>query len=206
MPTLDATVGGVAANSYETLDEANTYFDERLALSPPWVTSGNTSVRALIMATRNIEQYGQPMKRLVPRSGSQPAYYVVSRQWTGQPASATQRLAWPRIGMFDNNGNAIASTVIPQELKDAESEFAGQLLKADRTLDNDVIVQGLTSLKVGSVSLAFKDTIFPQVVPDAVLNLLVPSWLTDELYVPANVAQFDVVSQGSVPWPDDGSL
>lgn len=97
--------------------------------------------------------------------------------------------------MLDTNGNAIASGVIPQALKDAEAEFAGQLLKGDRTLDNDVIVQGVTSVRAGSVSVSFKDTISPQVVPDAVLNMLPPSWLTDETIEPAVSADFDVVSE-----------
>ena len=97
--------------------------------------------------------------------------------------------------MFDQNGNAIPSNVIPQALKDAESELAGQLGLGDRTLDNDVIVQGLTSVNAGSVSLAFKDKIIPQVIPDAVYNLMPQSWLTDELYMPANAAIFDVVTQ-----------
>src|ERR1019366_3747461 len=107
-----------------------------------------------------------------------------------------QRLAWPRIGMFDANGNAIDPTIIPQDLKDAESELAGQLLGGDRSLDNSVIVQGLTAVKAGSVSLSFKSEIMPQVIPDAVLNIMPQSWLTDEVYVLANEALFEVISRG----------
>lgn len=202
MPTaIDATVGGVASNSYETQAEANTYFDDRLPLAPPWVASGDTAIRALLMATRNLEQFGQSIRLLVTPAGGVPAYYRVARRWTGSPASPTQRLSWPRVGMFDNNGNAIPSNVIPQELKDAESEFAGQLLKTDVTLNNPVIVGGITSVKAGSVAVTFKDQIFKQVIPDAVLDLLVPGWLTDEGYEPANPAEFDVVSEGSHRWP-----
>ena len=97
--------------------------------------------------------------------------------------------------MYDANGNAIASNVIPQDLKDAESELAGQLGNADRTLDNDVIVQGLTSIKAGSVSLSFKDMVEAHVLPDAVWNLMPPSWFTDEIVTMAFGAQFDVVSE-----------
>lgn len=197
MATIDATVGGANANSYETHAEANAYFDERLPLSPAWVASGQEA--ALIMATRTLDALAQPFKTFFP---GPPPYYRVRRCWTGAPASATQRLAWPRVGMFDANGNAIPSTTIPQALKDAEAELAGQLRKADRTLDNDVIVQGITSIKAGSVALSFKDAIIPQVIPDAVYNLMPQSWLTDEVYQPANVAEFDVVSQGS-PTPDN---
>lgn len=188
MPTIIATVGGATSNSYATHAEANTYFDERLALNPPWVASGQEA--ALIMAARLLDALAQPFKTFFP--GNVP-YYRVRRQWTGTAASATQRLAWPRVGMYDHKGAEIASTVIPQALKDAQSELAGQLLAEDRTLDNSVITQGLTSLRAGSVSLGFKNDILPQVIPDAVFNLMPVSWLTDELYLPANVAQFDVI-------------
>jgi len=262
MPSaLDPTVGGVAANTYETYAEANAYFADRISLAPPWVTSGNEVY--LLTATRVLDALAQPFKTFVPGT---PPYYRVRRQWTGAPATLTQRLAWPRVGMFDQNGNpldyaimavSVASPtkittnvphhlvtgqkvllansnstpavdgeravtvtsateftvavnvtvagmtgniyVIPQALKDAESELAGQLLKGDRTLDNDVIVQGLNSVKAGSVALGFNKSIVPQVIPDAVYNLMPVSWLTEEVYQPANPAFIDVGSRASDP-------
>lgn len=258
MPTIIATVGGSTSNSYETLAEANTYFDERVPLATPWVASGDGSIRALIMATRVLNMMSVPHKTL--RKGCDCNYYYTSRQWTGQPASATQRLAWPRVGMFDANGNPLDVTIsgntaasptvvtsatkhgrttgdsvfitdsdsdpvidgthtvtvisttkfsipvavttagtkgrvswIPQALKDAESELAGQLLMADTTLDNSVAVGGITSVRAGSVSVSFKDAIDAHVLPDAVINLMPPSWLTPELVEPAMSAQFDVI-------------
>lgn len=195
---LDATVAGIVANSYETVAEAQAYFDGRLPLAG-WDNADSQAV-LLVMGTRVLDALAQPFKTFMP--GPVP-YYRVRRQWTGAPATTTQKLAWPRVGMLDHNGNVIASNVIPQALKDALSELAGQLGNADRTLDNDVIVQGLSSVKAGSVSLSFKDGITPQVIPDAVYNLMPQSWLTDELYIPANVAEFDVVSDASVIWPGE---
>jgi hypothetical protein len=122
-------------------------------------------------------------------------YYYTSPKWTGAPATTTQRMTWPRTGMYDRNGNAIASNVLPKELKEAQSELAGQLIMSDTTLDNSVVVSGLTSVKAGSVALTFKDMIERHVIPDAVMELLIPSWLTDELVEPANPALFDVVSE-----------
>lgn len=192
MPTIDASVGGSASNSYETLAEAATYYDERLPLPTPWVASGDASIRALLMATRVLDAMSFPHRTL--RRGCDCNFYYTNRQWTGTPASATQRLAWPRVGMFDANGNAIPSNVIPQALKDAESELAGQLLIADTTLDNAVAVGGIKSVSAGSVSVTFKDDIAAHVLPDAVLNLMPPSWLTDELVEPAQKAEFDVIA------------
>jgi hypothetical protein len=256
--TLDPTIGGAAANSYETLAEANEYFEERLPLPTPWVASGDLAIRSLIMATKVLDAYSRPFKSFV---AEKPPYYRIRRQWTGAPATQTQRLAWPRIGMFDGNGNPIdhvistssvasptviqttrnhgwqtgqlvfitgsnttpsidgeyeitrvsddefsipvAVTVagsagrvmiIPQELKEAQSELAGQLLMADTTLDNSVIAGGIKSVSAGSVSVSFKDMIEARVLPDAVWNLMPPSWFTEELYVPAQKAIFGVVS------------
>jgi hypothetical protein len=191
VPTIIATPGSSVANSYETHAEANAFFDERIPLNPPWLASGEDAV--LIMACRALNTNFQPSKRYVPGEGNNLPHYVQRRTWTGWPATTTQVLPWPRAGMYDWNGNPIPSDVIPQALKDAQSEMAGQLLAGDRTLDNDVIVQGLTSVRAGSVSLGFKQTILPQVVPDAVLNLIPPSWLTDEIITSVYPAIFEVV-------------
>lgn len=257
MPTIDATVGGAFSNSYETHAEANEYFETRFPLAVPWVTSGQESL--LIMATRVLNNMFQPRKTLFADCGCK--FYRINRTWTGTPATATQRLPWPRAGVFDENGNPLdyyitnisvanptvittsaphhleagtkvlvtgsdstpnidgeqtvtvltATTfsipinvttggtvgrifIIPQALKDAQSELAGQLAMEDTTLNNPVIVQGLTSVRAGSVALGFKDTILPQVIPDAVLNMLPWSWLTDERVEPAYPALFDVIS------------
>jgi hypothetical protein len=192
MATIDATVAGANANSYATIAEANAYFESRLALASPWEDySDDEKTRLLIMAARLLDAMAQPVKTLIARNGSD--YYRVRPQWTGAAATTTQVMAWPRTGMFDQNGNEILSTIIPQTLKNVQSEFAGQLGLGDRSLDNPVIVQGLTSLKAGSVSLSFKDSIMPQVIPDAVYNLMPISWLTEELYEPAQRAEFGVI-------------
>ncbi len=201
---IDATPGGTNANSYELVSEAQNYYDTRLPLSG-WDTGDQTML--LIMGTRMLDALAQPFKTLIPPQNGAPAYYRIRRQWTGTRSTSTQRLAWPRTGMFDENGNLIDPTIIPQALKDALAEFAGQLGGEDRTLDNDVITQGIISLRAGSVALGFKQNLIPQVIPDAVFNIMPQSWLTDEGYQLANQAEFDVVSKGSSRqghWDPDG--
>jgi hypothetical protein len=193
MPTLVADVGAANANSYETLAEANVYFDARIPLKPVWIASGDAAIRQLLTATRVLDSLNVP-QRVRYRDKDGKIYYVVARQWTGLPATTTQALAWPRVGMLDRLGRAIPSNVIPQELKDAESELAGQLGKADRTLDNDVAVQGITSVKAGSVAVTFKDSgIETKVLPDAVLNLMPPSWFTEETVEYPGGVMFEVL-------------
>ncbi len=99
---IDATVGGVSSNSFETLGEAQAYFDARLPVAG-WDNATSQDV-LLAMATRLLEGYAKSLKLLVPASGGVAAYYVMSRRWTGLPASKGQRLTWPRTGMYDANG------------------------------------------------------------------------------------------------------
>jgi hypothetical protein len=192
--TVNATPGDSAANSYETVEEAATYFMTRGAggVAPSQWTSLTDQGAQLVFATRVLNMMLRPQKTLIPAAGSVAAYYRIRRTWTGLPASSTQILAWPRTGMFDGNNNPIDPTTIPQDLKDALSELAYQLAIADRTLDNDTIVQGISSIRAGSVSLNFRAGLLPQVLPDAVLNLMPPSWFTDEKVRPAMPAFIDI--------------
>lgn len=190
--TLDATPGGTAANSFLTVEEFEAYLETAYEVEE--ASNVLDDAPLLGLATRTLIAMYSGKKVLIREKGSSP-YYLVRPTWTGSPAMATQALPWPRIGMYDRNGNAIADTVIPQELKDATAELARQLKAGDRTLDNDVSVQGITSIRASSVALSFKDMIEAKVIPDAVVNLLIPSWLTDETIVPAWPAIFEVVSE-----------
>ena len=174
-----ATPNAADANSFATLDQYSFYHARRLPLDPPVVVTGDIAARNLIMATRVLSSMMQARKTLRWDAQGKPFYYL-SRTWTGQIATQSQSLAWGRTGMYNSLGYEISSTSIPQELVDATCELAGQLGNTDRTLDNDIAVQGITSVKAGSVALTFRENIQAQVLPDAVLNLLVPSWLTDE--------------------------
>lgn len=188
---FDASVGGPASNSYLTVAEFYTYLETAYAVveSPDALAD----MPILALATRTLNAALAPRRRLM-RSKGEPPYYLIAPTWTGAPATATQALPWPRSGMYDRNGNAIATNVIPQELKDATAELARQFRVGDRTVDSEVAVQGVTSVRAGSVAVTFKDQIELQTIPSIVYDLLVPSWLTDEIIEPAWPAQFDVVS------------
>lgn len=192
--TIVATPGASNANSYLELNEATDYFATRLAINQ-WEIADDPAL-LLVMATRVFEAMFASARRTLVRNTLRTnvtAYYRTSPTWTGTPTSTTQALAWPRDGMYSKNGGLIANTVIPQEIKNAVAELGGQLAIGDRTLDNDVIAQGLTSVKAGSVSLSFKQDFEFDVIPSAVWNLLIQSWLTDELYEPALRAEFSVI-------------
>jgi hypothetical protein len=119
--------------------------------------------------------------------------------WTGSAVDAVQAMTWPRVGMLTRNGFSIATSgadSIPNDLKNAQCELAGQMGAKDLVSDNDAALKGIASVKAGSVAVAFQnmDTSSPDAVdmmlrrmgsefnylsseiPGEVRRLLVPSW------------------------------
>ncbi|MGH9769319.1 MAG: DnaT-like ssDNA-binding protein [Blastocatellia bacterium] len=126
VPALDTTIGGAAANSYVTLEEAENYFDAHLKTAAWTDATSDDKTRALLMAANRLQV----------------------ENWLGARATTTQRLAWPRIGVakrdsadysysqwgygggygygfpYSGYGEPYLPTEIPQQVKDAQCEFA----------------------------------------------------------------------------------
>ena len=152
--TLVATAKSASANSYCTLAEADQYQDDRPAVSTTWAdASENNKIRALLWATKLMESLFT---------------------WTAYATTTTQALGWPRTGLLDRIDTSLDSDTVPEEIKDAEAEFARQLLVANRGQDNEIESQGIAAIKAGSVFLQFTASQYNKVVPD-VVALMVPS-------------------------------
>lgn len=179
---LVATPGAANANSYLTLAEATAYYEGRLT-SVAWDNAADQEA-LLVMATRTINGYFLGRRTAIMVEGNVPAYRVGAR-WTGAPADGVQSLAWPRAGMYNGNGYAIAGTAIPRELKDATAELAIQTAGGNTTLDIASSVKGITSIKAGGVAIGFggqnSQTVTSKPLPDAVLMLIPPSWYEPEV-------------------------
>ena len=155
MPTIIATPGALDANSYATVAEADAYHATHLYAATWTAATQTTKEIALIMATRLLDHH---------------------YNWAEWAATIDQALQWPRDGVIAYNEREFVPTdEIPQQLKDATSEYARQLIDADRTLDNEIETQGIKALTAGSVSLSFKDSVVAKVIPDAV-HFLIPDW------------------------------
>lgn len=176
---LVTTPGAANADSYATVAEATTYNASR-PFSTAWTGADSVKEAALKEAARLLD---------------------AAFAWTGAAVDAVQALTWPRSGMLTRNGFAIPLTTIPQALKDAQSEFARQLLEADRTADDDAQKLNVAGVKAGSVEVKFKQLsgqadpfavldaeairmgrafdYLSRAVPDAVRMLLVPSWYSE---------------------------
>lgn len=173
------TPGLATSDTYATLAEANAWNAQYVVLHPadPWATATDPTKEAALKLARTFMD-AWPLS------------------WTGAAVDAVQALRWPRSGMLTRNGFAVptaGATSIPVDLKNAQAEFARQLLSADRTADNSLINKSIVGLTAGSVSLNFAElkmdnsllvarsvralnALMAQ-MPDAVRALLVPSWL-----------------------------
>lgn len=171
--TLIATVAATNANSFGTLAEANTYFDTVLHSDVPW-TGDDVTVKtpALIMAQ-------QQMTSLVT--------------WTGFVTNQTQKLPWPRTGMWLRNNLAYVDyNTVPDEVKWCQFELARLLIAGDRTAEFDISTNGIIYLRSGPVTLKFKpDNPGPPVMPLAAYGLLIPSWYVGIIGIPRNYVDLE---------------
>lgn len=124
---FDATTGGAAANSFATVEFADDYLGGSLyATDWPATSAGAdllTKQKALVTATRELN----------------------SRVWQGYKSDFdTQRLEFPRVGLYDRDGNSIDSTTIPEWLKEATCELALHRLQTD---PDDIVAEELKQFK-----------------------------------------------------------
>lgn len=158
---LDATPSGVASNTYSTRAEADAYHEAHISGTVWSSASTGTRDMALAHATRMLDSY---------------------IAWRGLRAVSGQALAFPRSGLYDpDTGDSISSATIPAIIKQACAEQARSLLAGDRAAELDATAQGLESMEVGSVRLAFRSGAAQEPLAPAVLGLLLPylsSWGT----------------------------
>ncbi len=148
---LDATVGGDEANSYVTVAEASSYFNDR-AYSSLW-NDFDSQPQILITSTSLLE------------------WYV---NWKGTKASETQALHWPATDAERKSGAEIAEDYIPLEVKTAVYELALSSLTADRTSEDPLA--GIERLKVASLSITAdngdSNSTAKKVIPEKVWKIL----------------------------------
>lgn len=103
--TVTATVGSASANSYLTVAQADDFANLYLGTLNWASASTDNKGRALIMATR----------------------YLDELKWIGERASTTQALLWPRTDAECGDWS-FTSSEIPQPIKQATFDLAEYLL------------------------------------------------------------------------------
>lgn len=133
MPSLVATASSATANSYATVSEADTYFDERLQAAN-WSGDSDDKKRALIQATRRID----------------------TKRFEGQKTTTGQALQWPRILAYDDDDVEYDSTAVPAIVKYAMYEEALRILN-DNAGSTDTFaptgLEGFKRAKVGPIEV-----------------------------------------------------
>ncbi len=141
--TLTATVGGASSNTLATLAEAETYMAERLH-GDAWTTATSEQKKAALVWA------GKLMNTL---------------QWWGSTVDQVtpQAMAWPRDDVYDRDGNEIAGTIIPNDIKYGQIEWAFALVQEDLQKESDTT--GIWETEVDVIKVKFdrykrqKDTI-----------------------------------------------
>lgn len=126
--TIISTPGDEAANSYVTLDEANTYLEASLNAAI-WADLDDERKKAsLVHATRLIESF----------------------MFGGLKSTSTQALEWPREGVYDRNGYYVAG--VPRKLKDAQCEIAMWELNEPDRLAGRFELETMEAVKIGPIN------------------------------------------------------
>lgn len=148
---LNATVGSTTANSYVTLEEANTYFADRVH-ADKWDAFVDKEA-LLITSSQMLDWYFK---------------------WKGVKVNDAQSMKWPRMGAIRRDGSVIDDTIIPPEVKVAVYELALSSIEADRT--DDFSLFGLEQVKAGSLMVkasgSQKTSTAKEAIPEKVSKIL----------------------------------
>ena len=153
MATMTVETGSASstANSYSSVDDADTYHEKRLHVSTWTAATDDNKEIALMWATRLIDE---------------------QVTWNGVTTSATQALMWPRNLVYDRNGNAILSTTIPDWLKEAVAEYARYLIGEDRTTETNRDLAGFKEMKVDVLQMKMDPYKTKPVMPPSVWSMI----------------------------------
>jgi hypothetical protein len=157
---LIATPGAADANSFSTLAEFNAYLTTHVNGAAVASKTDAEKEAALVTSTRTL--------------GSM---FV----WRGTGATATQALEFPRVGLWTRNGFALASDIIPKEIKDATSELARLLLAGNaESATGSSGTSNLSQLTAGPVTLKFREGA-AEILPSSVTLLIPLSWYEQQV-------------------------
>lgn len=146
--TLIATPGAVNANTYADQAYADAYFASRLG-STEWVSADSEAREAaLIQSTVMLDSMFD---------------------WFGQRTDEDQALRWPRAWCEDRDGYTIDDDVIPECVKQAQSELAKFLITNNGYSAES---RGVDRITVGPIRLDFDNAASSLPIPSVVLELL----------------------------------
>jgi len=148
---IDATVGGESSNSYGTIERLDLLLLDMVGTASWDDLSEETKERCAITATDLIDQH----------------------EYKGATAADDQALKFPRTGISDGDGRAIADDEIPRIVEKAWATWAFALSQDD-TLLSDTGLEGFNRLKAGKVEIEPRHTRRAGAMPEHVKRFLRP--------------------------------
>ena len=142
MITIDASVGGAAANSYLTEAEADAYFDGHITPNP-FLNASNRKV-LLVHATRLLDHY---------------------MEWDGirMDPEEDQALEWPRQNVLD-----VLTTVVPIRVKNAVCELAAYIATNQTSED----LAEVDKIRIGPITIELDSEGSGFLLPPGVVRML----------------------------------
>ncbi len=137
-------------NSYVTVAEANSYFENRLDVAAWTEASEAVKAQALVTATSVLND----------------------QKWIGTAISDSQKLAFPRSGSYFDprlGYEVYLTDEVPDRILNATYEMAYHLLNNDGVLDD---TGSVSNLQVGQISLSIKTS--ASTIPSSVKRLINP--------------------------------
>ena len=123
----------VGVNCYIARATAITYFTDLLHGADFLGASTTIQDQALVTATKMLDR----------------------QEWVGSKTDPAQDLDWPRTGISDPEGVAVASDAIPQFILDATCELALALIQDAAVQTNSDTSTNIKSLKAGSAEIEY---------------------------------------------------
>lgn len=153
---LDPTVGGANANSYVSLAEANAYM----------LTRTNSSAWSAL----GVSPVGDPEREALLITATS---RIDVERFREMRTASTQRLQWPRYGLWDEDGYLIPSDTIPRFIKEAVYEMAMAILGAGTTdLMAPTGLEGYDEVTVGPLRVVINHEFVAGELPSTVDRLL----------------------------------
>lgn len=141
----------VGVDTYVTVAESNTFLAQSIRAFSVWSgIDDETKEAALVSATRELQIL----------------------RWVGTITSIAQALAWPRTGAVDREGTPIDSSTVPQDVKNAQMDWAF-VLSQDSSLEGagiDGYARNDKSYRAGSVAIEFFKPFEGTIAPPSVMR------------------------------------
>jgi hypothetical protein len=162
------------ANSYVSLDFANTYLEANTFAYTPWSALTDQEKQLLLVwSSRYLDQ--RATWNGIPTSVflANPYQANVIAGFVSTPALEpvpTQPMRWPRADAFDVDNVPIPYDVIPIQLQNATCEMARYLITQDRSLERPQ--DGIKELKLDTMTLIFRDNYVLPIVPSEISYII----------------------------------